>query len=205
MASFRLVSTAVHVTLALIIASRLIAAAPMQERLQVPLPLGTEDGSGQSSPSSDDGAPTAPRNLRAALTDVTPETLKNRWPNYESPLFGYSELVQEAGPFAPPSRRKRAEDNYCNDIEADLSQMAPGIGSGALCPYKFKCDYDYNRYPRYIVTAKCLTTHPTDDPDETSDRRCIRRGRKGLKVLISQGNDQWSMDEVLVHHYCTVG
>lgn len=43
-------------------------------------------------------------------------------------------------------------ERNCEDIERILKRSAP---KDALCPWKYNCTYDRERYPKYIIKAEC--------------------------------------------------
>ncbi len=200
-----LVRTTAHVTLALLV-SGLISAAPVQERqdtLQSHDPQSETNHSNLTSTTDGNATARVVRNACDLPDNVA--ALRRVGQNYLSPLFAYSELLEQIyPPICSGSRKKRSDgDDRCPTIEADLSEVDPD-NSGVLCPYVYQCDYDPSRYPRYIITAKCSTTYPTNDTDESGVHRCKPFGTVILKVLRHNG-ESWNTNSLAdeeIYHGC---
>ncbi len=194
--------TAVHVTLVLLVCG-LISAAPVQERQDVLQPY---DPQSTPSRSTLDSTNATVRTVRNAACNLSKEALSDTPQNYQSPLFAYSELLERhsltKSEHSEESRKKKSSaDNECSDIERNyLGKVVPD-NSSVLCPYTYKCDYDPFRYPRYIITAKNLTTYPINDTDGSGVHRCKPFGELELTVLQKNG----SCDEVTIYHGYELG
>ncbi len=196
--------TAAHVILALLLLSGFISAAPVQNMLQSqsePIRFSLTSTTG------DNATARAVRNACNLPDNVA--DLRDASPNYLSPLFAYSELLeQKYPPICSGSRKKRSDnDGECGTIERDvLSQVVPD-NSSVLCPYTYKCDYDPSKYPRYIITAECSTKYPTNDTQDESAahvHRCELFGEITLGVLQHNG-DSWNTENLTnrtIHHGC---
>ncbi len=200
-----LVRTTAHVTLALLICG-LISAAPVQERQDMLQSHDLQSETNRSNLTSTTDGNATERAVRNTcnLPDIVADLIDLEQ-NYLSPLFAYSELLEQKYPICSGSRKKRGDgDNRCATIEIDfLSEVVPD-NSGVLCPYVYKCNYDPSRYPRYIITANCSTTYPTNDTDESGVHRCKPFGTVFLKVLRRNGKS-WNTDNLSdekIYHGC---
>ncbi len=192
--------TAAHVTLALVLCG-FVSAAPVQNMLQ------SQSEPNRSNLTSTTGGIATARAVRNAcnLPDNVAD-LRDAERNYWSPLFAYSELLeQKYPPICSGSRKKRSDnDGECGTIERDfLSKVVPD-NSSVLCPYTYKCDYDPSRYPRYIITAECSTKYPTNETSVPHEHRCGPFGTITLGVLRHNG-DSWNTENLAnrtIHHGC---
>ncbi len=207
--NLQLVSTA-HMTLALLLVCAncgLISAAPVQERQNVLQPYSPQSEPSRSNLDSTNGTGRTVRNTACNLHDeVDILSLRDTPHNYESPLFAYSELLEKHSLTKPKcseeSRKKRiSADNKCSKLERNyLGKVVPD-NSSVLCPYTYKCDYDPFRYPRYIITAKNLTTYPTNDTDGSGVHCCKPFGI--LELAVRQKNG--STESVTIYHGYQLG
>lgn len=46
----------------------------------------------------------------------------------------------------------------CHEMDRKLKRAAPTKGS-VYCPWTYKCDYNEQRYPRYLIQAECSTDY----------------------------------------------
>ncbi len=207
MANLRLlVRTTEHVTLALFICG-LISAAPVQERQDMLQSHDLQSKTNRSNLISTTDGNATERTVRNAcnLPDNVAD-LRDVPQNYLSPLFAYSELLEQRyPPICSGSQKKRSDnDDECGIIERDfLSKVVPD-NSSVLCPYTYKCDYDPSRYPRYIITAKCSTKYPTNDTQDESVahvHRCELFGEITLAVQRHNG-ESWNTEDKTIHHGC---
>ncbi len=201
-----LVSITAHVTLALLVCGSVISAAPVQERQDMLQSHDLQSETNRSNlTSTTDGNATARAVRNACNLPDDVADLRTTGQNHWSPLFAYSELLEQIyPPICSGSRKKRSDgDNRCPTIEKDLSEVVPD-NSSVLCPYVYKCTYDPSRYPRYIITANCSTTYPTNDTDESGVHRCKPFGTVILKVLRHNG-ESWNTDNLSdeeIYHGC---
>ena len=54
----------------------------------------------------------------------------------------------------------------CNVIKETLNQAVSKV---KLCPWNYSCDYQENRYPRYLVQAKCVKQYEIIKQDSCSE------------------------------------
>ncbi len=96
-------------------------------------------------------------------------------------LFAYSEMLEAIYPRLLGRKKRQGSttivtdpENKCSDVEYHLG---PGkaVPTTVQCPFKCKCNYDYNRYPRYVISAVC------DAPADGIE--CKQYGRQDLQVL----------------------
>ena len=55
-------------------------------------------------------------------------------------------------------RSRSLGEKTCQEMERKLNHTAPTEGS-VYCPWRYKCDYDEQRYPRYLIQAVCLSDY----------------------------------------------
>ncbi len=117
-----LVRTTAHVTLAILICG-LISAVPVQERQDMVQSHDLQSETNRSNLTSTTDGNTTARAVRSAcnLPDNVAD-LRDVPQNYLSPLFAYSELLEQRyPPICSGSRKKRSDnDGECGTIERDF-------------------------------------------------------------------------------------
>ena len=138
----------------------------------------------QDSDSADHASPTAnyqqhidvPRAVgNCAPSQQQIDDLRNNPNNKHNFLFAYADELEILD----------YNDDDCDSVLAQLSSKSfPNDTQN--CPYKFTCNFDRYRYPRYIISAKCVSrTGPSGVP-------CNHHGRETLKVLKTQDLGCWN-------------
>ena len=100
--------------------------------------------------------------------------LRNNLDNKYNLLFAYADQLEMLD----------YNDDDCDSVVAQLSSQSRSFPNDTLnCPYKFTCRFDRYRYPRYVISAKCVSR------TGLSGVPCRDKGSERLTVLKPHNDD----------------
>jgi len=105
-----------------------------------------------------------------------------------------------------PAGMDLANKVICAKMLQEMDTVVSHISTTALCPWNYTCDYKANRFPNYLIKAKCLHDRCRDVTcSQYYDRHSMCQSHSiTVNVLRMRDNcESWDVDEEFIPLACT--
>ena len=104
-----------------------------------------------------------------------------------------------------PAGMETTNKVVCAQILQELDAEASVISNTAVCPWEYICDYRADRYPHYLLKARCKTSICSGNcsPEDNRHNMCQSHGIHVTVLQIRENCGEWVWGQELLPIACT--